>query len=250
MSSGFVVGLLSYIPSNVRNFFVPPMPIPDVKNNKSKVQLSRLSHVYYQHSDLETFRRFAKDFGLVEVKDDGDTIYFRGYGIDQYVYVAQKGRPQFRGPVFVAASHEEFDKATKIPGASLHSLENAPGGGRMITFARPNGTFFHVLYGQEERIIDSRQPPSETHETQGPYNLPFEKPRLGEFTSKPAKYISANRILQDNFNDITPAQHLCTSLVILATFVRSLTQSWIFIPPTSTSSIRMCYITRLFHMSM
>jgi hypothetical protein len=181
MSSGFVVSLLAYIPQSVRNFIVPPMPIPDVNNNPFKVQLSRIAHVYYQHSDLSTFRKFAKDFGLVEAKDDGNTIYFRGYGVDPYVYVASKGPPTFRGPAFVAASREEFDKALNIPGASLQELEDAPGGGRMISFARPNGTFFHVVHGQEERIVDPQQPPSETHETQGPYNLPFDKPRLGQY---------------------------------------------------------------------
>jgi hypothetical protein len=180
MSSGFIVNLLGYIPVTVRNFIVPPMPIPDVKNNPSKVQLSRLAHAHYQHTDIEKFGKFAKDFGFVEVRDDGDTIYYRGYGIDPYVYVAHRGAPAFLGPAFVAGSEEEFEKALKIPGASLKDLRGAPGGGKMITFSRPNGTFFHVVHGQEERVIDTQQPPSDTHETQGPYNLPFAKPRLGK----------------------------------------------------------------------
>jgi len=180
MSSGIVVNMLAHLPKTVRTFLVHPMPIPDVKNNPSKVQLSRISHVYYQHSDLQTFRKFAKDFGLVEVREDGDTIYFRGYGIDQYVYVATKGPCAFQGPAFVAASQEEFNKALRIPGAWVQTLEHAPGGGKLITFARPNETSFHVLYGQEERVIDTSKVPSEIHEAQGPFNLPFEKPRLGE----------------------------------------------------------------------
>lgn len=157
------------------------MPIPDVKNGASKVQLSRISHVYYQHPDLEKFRKFAHDFGLVEAGQEGDTIYFKGYGIDQYVYVATVGPSAFNGPAFVAASEEEFNKAMKIPGASVHSLESAPGGGRRITFERPNGTSFHVVYGQEEREVDTENAPSAIHESQGPFNLPFEKPRLGKF---------------------------------------------------------------------
>ncbi|KAL3433959.1 Glyoxalase/Bleomycin resistance protein/Dihydroxybiphenyl dioxygenase [Aspergillus tetrazonus] len=40
----------------------------------------------------------------------------------------------------------------------------------MITFARPNRTFLHV-----------GQPPTATHETQGPFNYPFDKPRKGQF---------------------------------------------------------------------
>ncbi|OJJ36344.1 hypothetical protein ASPWEDRAFT_37910, partial [Aspergillus wentii DTO 134E9] len=56
----------------------------------------------------------------------------------------------------------------------------APGGGKMITFNRPDDTFFHVIYGQEERTVESQEPTG-THEQQGPFNTAFEKPRKGKF---------------------------------------------------------------------
>lgn len=158
------------------------MLIGEIKNDPSKVQLVRLSHVYFEHTDLNEFVKFAEDFGLVEAKRDKDTIYFRGYGKDPYVYVASKsedGRPRFGGPAFVAANREEFDKAAKIPGATFKKLDGAPGGGEMVTIARTGDTFIHVVFGQEEREVATQAPPSATHESLGAFNTPFEKPRQG-----------------------------------------------------------------------
>ncbi|KAJ9148539.1 Glyoxalase/Bleomycin resistance protein/Dihydroxybiphenyl dioxygenase [Pleurostoma richardsiae] len=162
---------------------MPDMLIPPIKNNPTKIQLDRLAHVYFEHPDLKTFEKFAKDFGFVEAKRTTDRIYYRGYGKDPFLYVASKskdGKPRFCGPAFVARSAEEFEKATALPGASSGSLEDAPGGGQIVTFNRPDNTVFHVIYGQRERPLESHEPTA-THEQQGPYNTAFEKPRLGRF---------------------------------------------------------------------
>jgi hypothetical protein len=180
----FVLNAISYLPRFAREFIMPDMLIPQISNNPSKVQLVRLSHVYFEHPDLKQFGNFAKDFGLVAEKWIGDNIYFRGYGKDPYVYVASKskdGKAHFGGGAFVAASREEFDKAAKIPGAKFRSLNEAPGGGEMITIPRPGDTFIHIVYGQRERAVETQNIPSATHESQGPFNTPFEKPRLGKF---------------------------------------------------------------------
>ncbi|KAJ4856759.1 hypothetical protein T069G_10127 [Trichoderma breve] len=162
---------------------MPDMRIPPISNNPSKVQLVRIAHVYFEHPDLEKFSEFAKDFGFVEVHRINGRIYYRGYGRDPFIYVASQspdGKPRFRGPAFVAASQDEFDKAAKLDGAIIGSLDEAPGKGQIVTFNRPDKTFFHVIYGQEERIT-SAQEPSAIHEQLGPFNKPFEKPRRGKF---------------------------------------------------------------------
>lgn len=177
-----MLSVISRLPRFIREYIIPDMLIPEIKNNSSKVQLVRLSHVYFEHGSLKEFAKFAHDFGLIEEHRDGDTIYFRGYGKDPYVYVATKsksGKPSFRGAAFVAASREEFDKAAKIPGSTVKSLEKAPGGGEMVTIARPGDTFMHVVYGQKEREVETQDVPSATHESLGAFNTPFEKPRQG-----------------------------------------------------------------------
>lgn len=177
-----VLSLLAKLPKSIREAIIPDMLIPPISNDPSKVQLARISHVYFEHPDLDKFASFAIDFGFVEEKRTEDIIYFRGYGRDPYVYVASKskdGKQRFRGPAFVAASQEEFDKAAKLEGAQVGSLDDCPSGGQIITFARPDNTFFHVVYGQVERELDQEEPTA-THEQHGPFNKPFAKPRRGK----------------------------------------------------------------------
>lgn len=180
-----LINILERFPAFLRNAIMPAMLFPTVKNDQSKVQLERLSHVYFEHADLKKFEKFATDFGFVEAARDGNTIYFRGYGISPYCYVASKskdGKSRFLGAAFVAQNQEEFDKARKIAGAELMDLGNAPGGGQMITFARSDETFMHVVLGQQERQIESRDVPTATHDSLGPMNRAFEKPRQGKFS--------------------------------------------------------------------
>lgn len=160
------------------------MRIPEIVNNPDKVQLARLGHVCFEHTNSDEFDKFAVDFGLVAVEKEPGKTYYRGYGKDPYIYVATKstsGTPRFNGPAFVAASQKEFDKAKVLPGAKLSSLHDAPGGGEMITFDRADDTQFHVLFGQTERNINPISAPSAIHESVGPANTPFEKPRKGKF---------------------------------------------------------------------
>ncbi|KAI0445549.1 Glyoxalase/Bleomycin resistance protein/Dihydroxybiphenyl dioxygenase [Xylaria telfairii] len=181
--SFLLLSVLSKLPRFIRESIMPDMRIPEISNNPSKVQLARVAHVYFEHPDLEVFSKFADDWGFVETKRDEDKIWFRGYGVDPYVYVASKsrdGNPRFGGAAFVAKSEEDFEKAALLPGATPSSLADAPGGGKMITFSRSDDTQFHVVYGQVEREIEGAAP-SATHEVQGPYNGPFEKLRKGTF---------------------------------------------------------------------
>lgn len=178
----WMIDVLALLPQTWQDWILPPTTVPVVQNHPSKVQLSRISHVYFDHGNLEAFDRFAKDFGFVQAERKGNTIYYRGYGRDPYVYVASQsptGRSCFMGAAFVAKDQENFDKALLLPGAVVKDLEEAPGCGRMITFARPNDTYFHIIYGQTER--ESGETPSATHDSQGPFNTSLEKPRKGYF---------------------------------------------------------------------
>ncbi|GIC92402.1 uncharacterized protein Aud_008868 [Aspergillus udagawae] len=76
---------------------------------------------------------------------------------------------------------DNYAKVVAIPGAVRKTLDDAPGGGEMVTFERPDGTFFHVVYGQREREVEAKTPPTATHDSQDPFNTPFEKLRKGQF---------------------------------------------------------------------
>jgi hypothetical protein len=229
------LSILSKLPRFIREAIMPDMLIPPIANDASKVQLARISHVYFEHPDLEKFREFAKDFGLVEAQVTKDRVYFRGYGKDPYVYVASRskdGKPRFLGPAFVASSEEDFEKALKLEGAKVESLNNAPGGGKIVTFSRPDDTFFHVVHGQQETAVPSREPTA-THEQQGGFNKPFDKPRLG-LTWELHMMMTATNISQANSSGTTQDQLWYTSWATSVTLCPISTENWHGTLATST----------------
>lgn len=148
------------------------MPEPD-----TKVKLLRLANVHYLHPNLNKAHQFLLDFGMMVVEKTDTKIYYRGYGIDPYVYVAEqhpeKGRA-FGGGAFVVESYSELEKAIKIRGAGPIQRAEGPGGGHMVILKDPNGMSIKLLYGQQERE------PS-YYLSKEPRNTPQDKERLGEF---------------------------------------------------------------------
>ncbi|KPM41688.1 hypothetical protein AK830_g4861 [Neonectria ditissima] len=154
--------------------------IPEIQNSPSKIQLERISHVYFEHLDLGKLDEFAKDFGLVPAYEDSSQIVYRGYGKDPYCYVARKssdGTQSFGGAAFVAQTQADFDKAASMSGAVVSSLSPLPGGGRQVELKSPSGFPFHIVYGQEERIR-SETVPSAQVDYLGPFNGSIVKNRL------------------------------------------------------------------------
>jgi hypothetical protein len=156
--------------------------IPPIANSPNKIQLSRISHVYLSHPDLSQFENFAADFGLVEAERDADTIFYRGFGRDPYVYVARKsqtGEKAFLGGAFVAKTDKDFTKASELPGAVTHDLSKAPGSGRAVEVPTPGGSSIYIVLDQQEREVPNR-PPTATTVNLGRYNTSLEKFRKGE----------------------------------------------------------------------
>ncbi|KAM0669620.1 hypothetical protein ACQRIU_000015 [Beauveria bassiana] len=121
----------------------------------TRAALNRLSYVLYEHADMEKFKKFAGDFGLIEAgKADGLTFY-RGYGKDAYVYVAAEGRRggerRFIGGGFVAESAHDFHLVCQIPGAKIIDASKRPGGGQLVEVLDPNGYVVQVAWEQVER---------------------------------------------------------------------------------------------------
>ncbi|KAL2816571.1 hypothetical protein BDW59DRAFT_166296 [Aspergillus cavernicola] len=177
----WIVDLIAHLPKSWQDWILPPASIPIVTNHPSKIQLSRIAHVYFEHRDLNRFNQFAEDFGFVQVERRGNTVYYGGYGRDPYIYVASQsttGQSWFLAGAWVALDRDNFNKASELAGAICEDLEQYSRG----------STFFHVVYGQIERAVETeispnlRLPPLlATHKSQGLYNGPFEKPCKGQF---------------------------------------------------------------------
>lgn len=163
-----------------------PGRIPPVFNTPGKIQLERLSHVYYTHTDLEKFDSFARDFGFEEAGRTESAVYYRGWGKDACSYVAlQAGgndRPQqaFEGAVFIAKTENDFNKSAALPGVSQVRNNPAPGGGKIVTLASPSGSKMYILWGQRDRVVPD-SPTSQTEVQKGAFNTTLKKARKGLF---------------------------------------------------------------------
>lgn len=123
-----------------------------------KIQLSRISHVYYRYtaSEIDAARQFMDDFGFFETKRAGPRTYYRGYGKEPFVLcVEETSKSEFGGAAFAVESLEELERARQILPAEakateVYELKDAPGGGKGVTFYEPvDGVPFHLVWGQQ-----------------------------------------------------------------------------------------------------
>lgn len=155
------------------------MTTPASDGDTEKVNLVRIAHVYYTHAKFEREHQFLTDFGFTEVSrlnvgKSNETIYYRGYGTEPFLYCSTKGQEDaFGGAAFVVESWKDLELATRIiPTASeIWEMKNAPGGGECVTVKDPvDGFMLHLVYGQVQRDME------EYHE-QKEFNFPTEKRR-------------------------------------------------------------------------
>ena len=119
-------------------------------DTSKQIKIVKVSHMRYQHPDLNVITKFLRDFGMHLVKETEEQRWFRGYGNDQYVYYCRQGPKKFLGGTFLVESYEELEKAAQLPGASsIEDMKDAPGGGFIITVQDPNGFPVNLIYGQQ-----------------------------------------------------------------------------------------------------
>ncbi|PGH18987.1 hypothetical protein AJ79_00020 [Helicocarpus griseus UAMH5409] len=103
----------------------------------------------YQHPGLDEITQFLQDFGMHVAKKTDTKVWYRGYGPDQYIYYAQKGPKKFLGGTFEVESYAELERAAQLPGAgAIEMLDDAPGGGWLLSLTDPEGFPLNLVYGQ------------------------------------------------------------------------------------------------------
>lgn len=124
-------------------------------NPIKKIQLVRIAHVWYRHKNIEAAKKFALDFGFVEVSQSGNTTFYRGYGTEPFSLALEASeQDEFGGAAFVVESEEDLVQAAKtLPkeckATEVHEMKDTPGGGKRVTFYDPvDGFPFHLIYGQ------------------------------------------------------------------------------------------------------
>ena len=156
---------------------IPKMPVPE---SDPRIRLRKTAFVIYSHVDLARAKQFYLDFGMriVEERDHGNEIFFGGYGVEPFCYVARKAaeKSTFGGAAYVVESRSELEKAEKVKGATKIERLDAPGGGEVVTLTDPVGFQVHLVHGQEEKVMAA--PPQLQKLV---LNFEDEKPRRGKF---------------------------------------------------------------------
>jgi hypothetical protein len=117
-----------------------------------KICVNRLFCVHYQHPDLEKAAAFLLDFGFVQAHKEGNRVYFKGFGVDPYIYIAEQssiGKRVFLGGTWVVESWEDLVTAASHPNATKLEANEGPGGGSRVSILDPNGFPVTLIYGQE-----------------------------------------------------------------------------------------------------
>ncbi|KAL4889567.1 Glyoxalase/Bleomycin resistance protein/Dihydroxybiphenyl dioxygenase [Aspergillus ambiguus] len=160
-------------------------------NNGPRINLVRITHVFYTHREIDAAHQFMLDFGFQKVKRVGKDIYYRGTSSEPFIYCARQGEEDaFRRATFVVESKSDLVAATKLPRATwIYDLGDAPGDRRCVTFYNPIDEFlFHLIHRQKPNLSEKVLP-------QLPFNFiniqtffkPTDKHRAGNRTQRFAK---------------------------------------------------------------
>ena len=151
------------------------MPIPQ---DDPRIRLQKTAFVIYYHEGFAATRQFFLDFGMKIIQEDaGKEIFFGGYGVEPFVYIARKaeGRSYFGGAAYEVESRSELERASQISGASQILPLKAPGGGEIVTLKDPAGHLVHLVHGQTPKPAQNLDLEKLT------VNYEDEKPRRGTF---------------------------------------------------------------------
>jgi hypothetical protein len=151
----------------------------------NKINVVRLTAVHYQHPDLEKATKFFEDFGFVEAQRDASHIYYRGFGIDPYIYIAEQAptaKRSFVRGIWTVASYEDLQTAAAHPTAMTPiEKDKGPRGGNIVTLKDPNGIALSFIHGQTLREKEANTTVSRnTNNAEVNPNLAFEKHRRGQ----------------------------------------------------------------------
>jgi catechol 2,3-dioxygenase-like lactoylglutathione lyase family enzyme len=99
--------------------------------------------------DLEAQEEFLTHFGMVRAERTKHALYMRGTDPAHHIHVTEKGEPGFVGMAYSAASAEDLERVSRVPGASGVEDIDEPGGGKRVRLTEPNGYQIEVVWGIE-----------------------------------------------------------------------------------------------------
>lgn len=137
----------------------------------SKIKLDRLIAVHYQHPNIQIVEQFFLDFGLIVAKREQHRTYYRGFGPEPYVYIAEQspdGGKHFVGGIWAVQTIADLQYAATLPGASTLVSCTSPGEGKQVILTDPAGVQAVLTHGVAVR------PASEVQQEE-PRELPLNR---------------------------------------------------------------------------
>src|SRR5208283_86970 len=121
-------------------------PLGRHRRREDAMLIDDIEYVIFRHPNPEAARQFMRDFGLIDLEQNGDSLYMRTYGDAPFSYVASKGDAAFVGMGFRAASREALDGlAAKFSSAVVECPH--PGGGFYVVGVDPDGRRLEFVFG-------------------------------------------------------------------------------------------------------
>ena len=119
------------------------------------IKADDMAYAILQVPDLDQQEKFLIDFGMTRVARTDDTLYMRGDGPQAFIHVSKLGEKKFQGNAFYACSMGDLEELAKTESFSEVEEMTSPGGGFRTFATDPDGIGVQVVYGIENRELES-----------------------------------------------------------------------------------------------
>ena len=119
------------------------------------IKVDDVAYPTLQVPDLALQEKFLLDFGMARVALAADTLYMRAEGPQAFVHVTKLGKKKFLGTAFTAKSMTDLEMLAATDEFSNVEALDSPGGGFVTRAVDPDGLGVEVVFGIEERELDS-----------------------------------------------------------------------------------------------
>jgi hypothetical protein len=111
------------------------------------VKANELVFIHFERPDLAQAERYLRDFGLIVVSRNRDSLFLRGTGSLPFFYRVTRGpKARFLGLGVSVPSQEDLQKLSKVLGRPVEPSD-APGRGSVVRLRDPQGVAVDVMHG-------------------------------------------------------------------------------------------------------
>jgi catechol 2,3-dioxygenase-like lactoylglutathione lyase family enzyme len=114
------------------------------------IKAADLAYGRLRSPDLDKQEEFLTAFGMVRAERTPTALYMRGTDPAHHLHVTELGDPKYIGIAFHAASLDDLEKLSRMPGATGIETIDEPGGGKRVRLTDPDGFQVEVVCGMAQ----------------------------------------------------------------------------------------------------